>query len=52
LSIAQAIARSQGGSIECISNLGVGSIFTVNLPLIPGAKIDGFEPSKQKLILG
>jgi len=52
LAIAQAIARSQGGAIECISKVGVGSSFTVNLPLIPAANIDGFEPSKQKLILG
>ena len=33
LAIAQAIARAQGGSIECESTPGSGSIFTVNLPV-------------------
>jgi len=32
LAIAQAIARAQGGSIECQSALGAGSTFTVILP--------------------
>jgi len=32
LAIAQAIARAQGGSIECQSTPGAGSIFTVTLP--------------------
>jgi signal transduction histidine kinase len=32
LSIAQAIVRAHGGSIECQSELGVGSVFTVRLP--------------------
>ncbi len=35
LAIAQAIARAQGGSIECQSMSGKGSLFTVNLPLRP-----------------
>jgi len=52
LAIAQAIVRAQGGTIECVSEVGVGSRFTVVLPLIPVGKIDVPEPSKQKLIMG
>jgi two-component system, OmpR family, sensor kinase len=52
LAIAQAIARAQGGAIECISKVGIGSSFTVVLPLIPVGKIEAPEPSKQKLIMG
>jgi signal transduction histidine kinase len=52
LAIAEAIVRAQHGSIECRSNPGVGSTFTVILPLIPAGKIDSPEPSKQKLIIG
>jgi signal transduction histidine kinase len=52
LAIAQAIARAQGGVIECTSAVGIGSRFTVVLPLIPVSKIAAPEPSKQKLIMG
>jgi signal transduction histidine kinase len=52
LAIAQAIARAQGGSIECESTLGVGSVFTVILPVIAAAG-DGIESKpEQKLMLG
>jgi signal transduction histidine kinase len=36
LAIAQAIVGAHGGSIECESQLGAGSVFTVRLPLSPG----------------
>jgi signal transduction histidine kinase len=52
LAIAQAIVRAQGGTIECTSAVGIGSSFSVVLPLIPAGKIDAPEPSKQKLIIG
>jgi signal transduction histidine kinase len=51
LAIAQAVARAQGGSIECESTLGIGSAFTLVLPVTPCA--DGVPDGtpKQKLIL-
>jgi two-component system OmpR family sensor kinase len=52
LAIAQAIARAQGGTIECASEVGVGSIFSVVLSLNTAGKLGGLEASKQKLILG
>jgi two-component system, OmpR family, sensor kinase len=51
LAIAQAIARAEGGSIECQSILGVGSTFTVTLPVTPGVEANLESEPKQKLIL-
>jgi signal transduction histidine kinase len=51
LAIAQAIARAEGGSIECQSILGVGSTFTVILPVTPGVEANLDTEPKQKLIL-
>ena len=51
LAIAQAIAQAQGGSIECASTLGVGSSFTVILPVsVPSVTNLVIQP-KQKLML-
>ena len=50
LAIANAIVRAQGGSIECQSQPGGGSIFTVILPVTTGG-FTSKEP-QQKLILG
>ena len=38
LAIAQAVARAQGGSIECQSSLGAGSTFTLILPMKTSAE--------------
>ena len=50
LAIAQAIARAQGGSIECQSEPGVGSTFAVILPVTCPDTNLGSQP-KQKLML-
>jgi len=52
LAIAQAIVRAQSGSIECVSEPGAGSTFTIIFPLAAAANIDAIDPSKQKLIFG
>jgi len=52
LAIAQAITRAQGGFIECLSALGVGSTFMVVLPVaLPGESNPKSQP-EQKLMLG
>jgi signal transduction histidine kinase len=51
LAIAQAIARAQGGSIECRSVLGAGSTFTVILPVENSTESSVETPPKQKLML-
>jgi signal transduction histidine kinase len=52
LAIAQAIVRAQGGSIECQSAPGVGSTFTVVLPITQGDEFASRSTPKRKLILG
>ncbi|MBT9555699.1 MAG: response regulator [Myxococcales bacterium] len=37
LAVSQRLARLQNGRIECVSHVGVGSTFTVILPLVPVA---------------
>ena len=50
LAIAQAIAQALGGSIQCQSTAGVGSVFTVLFPVVvPGASSLETQP-KQKLM--
>lgn len=51
LAIAQAIVRAQGGMIECESEQGVGSTFTIILPVVYTAPNVPEKLSKQKLIL-
>jgi len=52
LAIALAIARAQGGSIECQSGLGQGSTFTVLLPASQAAGISPASIRERKLMLG
>jgi len=52
LSIAQAIVRAQGGSIECESTPGAGSTFTVVFPTTGRYEFASEGAPKRKLILG
>ncbi len=51
LAIAQAIAIAHGGTIECESTVGVGSTFTVTLPITDSQAAILESVPKQKLIL-
>jgi two-component system, OmpR family, sensor kinase len=52
LAIAQAIVHAQSGSIECQSAMGVGSTFTVVLPVSQLAETRLESRPEQKLMLG
>jgi two-component system, OmpR family, sensor kinase len=52
LAIAQAIARAQGGSIECQSAPGLGSTFAILLPASEAPESHPKDAPEQKLILG
>ena len=47
LSIAYKIVTQHGGRIDVRSEVGVGSIFTVVLPLQPPAALSGVEPAEE-----
>jgi len=51
LAIAQAIANAQGGSIDCQSTPGIGSVFTVTLPIVLPSETSLEMQPKQKLML-
>jgi two-component system, OmpR family, sensor kinase len=51
LAIAQAIVRAQGGAIHCESTPGIGSTFTIVLPVIRVDESETAITPKRKLIL-
>ena len=52
LAIAQAIARAQGGFIECDSAVGVGSTFTVILPMVKASRTHIGNQHEHKFMSG